>query len=448
MKTKPTDQLPPHSIEAEQGVLGCCLLNQEKLDVCLQFGMTRQWFYDLRHSAIFDALVATYNRAAPGDSIIIAQALKESGKLEAAGGLAYLSELPDKVPSAEIVTHYAQILRDYFIRRRLMFALADGQLKVRDERETADNLMASVESAIDQCRIGVAEAESMTSKEAVATVIDTLQERAEKAKESSGVTGVPTGFKQLNRMTAGWQAGELILVCARPAVGKSALLMNFARAAAVDSRVPTLVLTAEMSIEQMARRLVCEVASVDGKIVRNGDIYNIPSYAAEQRRLVTAAARVQKSPIFWKYVKGMAACEVGALIRSHVRKHGVGLVVIDYLQLLEPDHRTGTMTYDIGTVAESLKGFGVKNNVPIICAAQLNRECAKGNRRPQISDIGDSKQIEQAGEVIMLIHRDTEEDPTKAEVNLAKQREGETGVIPMGYVPAWCRFTEEAVVPA
>jgi replicative DNA helicase len=223
--------------------------------------------------------------------------------------------------------------------------------------------------------------------------------------------------------------------------------MNFARAAAVDSRVPTLVLTAEMSIEQMARRLVCEVASVDGKIVRNGDIYNIPSYASEQRRLVSSAARVQKSPIFWRYVKGMAACEVGALIRSHVRKHGVGLVVIDYLQLLEPDHRTGAMTYDIGTVAESLKGFGVKNNVPIICAAQLNRECAKGNRRPQISDIGDSKQIEQAGEVIMLIHRDTEEDPTKAEVNLAKQREGETGVIPMGYVPAWCRFTEEAVVP-
>lgn len=442
------DQLPPHSFESEQGVLGCCLIKQEKLDEALQAGVTRQWFYDSRHGDLYQVMVETYNRAIPGDLITTGAALKAADKLDTVGGLAYLSELMDSVPSAENISYYIDILRDYFIRRRLMHALADGQSKARNEQISAESLMASVETMVDECRIGSAEQESFTSKQAMGMVTDGLQERALKAKESGGVTGIPTGMKRLDRMTSGFQKGELSLVCARPSVGKSALLMNFVRSAAVDHSIPTLVLTAEMSIEQMARRLTCEVSSVDGSIVRNGDIFNVPSYTAEQRRFVSAAARISKSPIFWRYVKGMCSSELGALVRSHVRKHGIGLVVVDYLQLIQPDRFTGATTTDVGSVAEALKSIAVKNNLPVICAAQLNRECAKGGRRPALHDIGDSKQIEQAGELIMLLHRDTEEKPTYAEVNIAKQREGETGMIPMSYIPQFCRFTEEAVVPA
>ena len=441
--------LPPHSMEAEQGVLGCCLLEAQKVDDALQYGAAPEWFYDLRHRQLFTAMVAMVEEGVGIDMITVAQRMKGSGTLDEVGGLAYLSELMDKVPSVANLQWYLETLKDMFIRRRLAVAIANGASRVRNENFKAEEVLVEIEAAIDGCRIGQAEAESIGAKAAASMVVDTLQERAELAKaKGGGVTGVPTGFRTLDRMTAGFQRGELSLVAARPSVGKSALLGNFIRSAAVDHSVPTLVITAEMDVEQVTRRLACEMASVNGTIVRNGDIFNVPSYQAERRRLVSATARVAKAPIFFRYIKGLSIEETGAIIRSHVRKYGVGLVTVDYLQLLRPMHSTGSRAYDVGEVAESLKDFAVRNRVPIVAAAQLNRESDKGARAPGLHDLKDSGQLEQAGEMILLIHRDTVNSPTEAEVHLAKQREGEIGMIPMGYIPQFCRFTEQAVVPA
>ncbi len=441
--------LPPHSLEAEQGVIGCCLIDSQKVDEALQHGATPDWFYDLRHRQLFAAVVSMVEEGIGIDLITVSHRMKGLDTLEAVGGLAYLSQLMDAVPSAANLQWYLETLKDMFIRRRLSAALAEGSGRVRNENFKASDILIEVESAIDGCRIGNAEAESISAKVAASTVWDTVQERAALAKaKGGGVTGVPTGFRGLDRMTAGFQPGELSLVAARPGVGKSAILGNFVRAAALDNRIPTLVITAEMSVEQVTRRLACEMASVDGRIVRNGDIINVPSYSAEQRRFATAVAKLVKAPIYTRYVKGMSVEEIGAVIRSHVRKYGIGLVTVDYVQLIRPMHSTGSRAYDVGEVAEALKDFAVRNNVPVVAAAQLNRESEKGTRAPGLHDLKDSGQLEQAGEMILLIHRDLKESPTEALVDLAKQREGEIGMIPMGYIPQFCRFTEQAVVPA
>lgn len=441
--------LPPHSMEAEQGVLGCCLQDSQKVDDALQYAANPEWFYDLRHRQLFTAIVAMVEEGVGIDMITVGQRMKGSGTLDEVGGLSYLSELMDKVPSTANLPWYLETLKDMFIRRRLTSAIADGASRVRNENFKAQEILVGIEAAIDGCRIGNAEAESIGAKAAAGSVVDTLQERAALAKEKGGgVTGVPTGFRMLDRMTAGFQRGELSLVAARPGVGKSAILGNFIRSASVDNGIPSLVITAEMSVEQVTRRLACEMASVDGRIVRNGDIVNVPSYAGEQRRFVSAIAKISKAPIYTRYVKGMSVEEIGAVIRSHVRKYGVGFVTVDYVQLIRPMNSTGSRAYDVGEVAEALKDFAVRNNVPIVAAAQLNRESEKGTRTPGLHDLKDSGQLEQAGEMILLIHRDLKESPTEAIVDLAKQREGEIGMIPMGYIPQFCRFTEQAVVPA
>ena len=441
--------LPPHAFDAEQGVCGCCLLDALKVDECLQAGVAAEWFYDLRHRRLWDIMVGLMEEGSPIDMISVGEKANSSGLLTDVGGLAYLSELMDKVPSAANSAYYVSIVKDRFIRRRMLQAILDGQAKARNEQVDAEEALADLEVAVGECRIGSAKGESMGAKATMALVLDTLQERAALAKEKgNGLTGVPTGFRTLDRMTAGFQRGELSLVAARPSVGKSAFLSNVVRTACVEAGVPTLMLTAEMSEEQVGRRLLGDVASVDGRITRNGDIVNVPSYTGEQRRLISASARIAKSPLFIRYIKGISIEEVGAIIRSHVRKHGIGLVTVDYVQLIRPLHSTGSRAYDVGEVAEKLKDYAVSNNIPILAAAQLNRESDKGSRAPGLHDLKDSGQLEQAGEMILLIHRDTSNSPTEAEIHLAKQREGEIGVIPMGYIPQFCRFTEQAVVPA
>jgi len=441
--------LPPHSFDAEQGVCGCCLIDPLKVDECLQAGMAPEWFYDLRHRRLWEIMVKLMEDGCPIDMITVGEKANATGVLSDVGGLAYLSELMDKVPSAANSAYYVGIVKDRFIRRRMLQAILDGQTKARNEQVDAEDALADLEVAVGECRIGSAKGESMGAKATMALVLDTLQERAALAKEKgNSVTGVPTGFRTLDRMTAGFQRSELSLVAARPSVGKSAFLSNVIRAACVEAGEPTLVLTAEMSEEQVGRRLLCDVASVDGRITRNGDIVNVPSYTGEQRRLISASARIAKSPLFIRYIKGVPIEEIGAIIRSHVRKYGIGLVTVDYVQLIRPLHSTGSRAYDVGEVAERLKDYAVSNRIPILAAAQLNRESDRGDRAPGIHDLKDSGQLEQAGETILLIHRDTVNSPTEAEVHLAKQREGEIGMIPMGYIPQFCRFTEQAVVPA
>lgn len=433
--------LPPHSLEAEQATIGCYLLQAESIDASLQSGVQGEWFYDLRYRDLHTALAEMWNKGEVVDLVTVGNKLKQTGQLEEIGGLSHLAELMDAVPSAANLSYYTEILKDKFIRRRLNAALLDARQAIFTSEEGADAILAKTESVIDSCRVAGGTTESMTSKQVVREMVDELQERYAKSISNHGITGIATGFKRMDGKTCGLQAGELTIVCARPGVGKSVFLLNIAQSVGVEQDIPCLFLTAEMTPRALIQRIACNLANVDAINVRNASICATGNEPL-QRKFLSACSRVSKSKILWKDVRRQTVSQLGAIIRSHVRKHGIKAVFVDYLQLIKADSKGEKRTYDLGEVAEALKDFAVANNIPVIAACQLNRDNEKRGGRPKLSDIADSKQIEQAGELIILLYRD-DETPEKAEVIIAKQRSGPTGIMPMLFEGKYLRFSEE-----
>jgi replicative DNA helicase len=446
------DRLPPHSTEAEQGVLGCILLSpNECVGHCiLKFTGGPEVFYDLRHRAIYEVLVDMYDRKAAIDLITVQQILKDKQQLEAVGGLAYLASLPDAVPSAANLEYYLEIVREKFVLRQMIGTCTEVVSRAYEHQGEVDALLDEVERDILKISGDRVTTSSPTMKELVNRAIHHIEAYHQRQGQLGGLA---TGFIDLDKMTDGFHEGEMIVIAARPSMGKTSLAMNMAEHVAVGLRLPVGVFSLEMTAESLVMRMMSSLARVNSRAIRDG-------FLAERdfAKLTTAAGQLAKAPLFIDDSSGLSILQLRAKARRMHQQHGIKLFVIDYLQLLHSTaRRAENRQQEIADISNGVKALAKELKVPVIVLSQLNRELEKDkNRKPRLSDLRESGSIEQDADVVALLYKpssgDDEDGPSPdqeaAPVNLliAKQRNGPTGDVNLTFLKSCTRFESAAKI--
>jgi len=446
------DRLPPHSVEAEQGVLGCILLSpNDSLGRCIErFPGGSEVFYDLRHRSIYEAVVQMYDRKEAIDLITALQVLKDKQQLEAVGGLPYLASLPDAVPSAANLEYYLEIVREKHVLRRMIGTCTAVVSRAYDHQGEVDALLDEVERDILRISGDRVTSSAPTIKELVHRAIHHIEEYH---KRQGQLGGISTGFMDLDRMTDGWHEGEMIIIAARPSMGKTSLAMNMAEHVAVELRLPVAVFSLEMTAESLVMRMKSSLARVNSRNIRDG-------FLAERdfAKLTTAAGQLAKAPLFLDDASSLSILQLRAKARRLHQQHGIKLFVIDYLQLLHSTaRRAENRQQEIADISNGVKALAKELKVPIIVLSQLNRELEKDrNRKPRLSDLRESGSIEQDADVVALLYKpnsgDEEDGPSPDQqavpVNLliAKQRNGPTGDVNLTFLKSCTRFESAAKI--
>ena len=444
------DRLPPHSTEAEQGVLGCVLLSaHDSMGICiekLKAGSTA--FYDLRHREIYSHLSEMYDRKEAIDVITLQQRLKDRSQLEAVGGIEYLASLPDAVPSAANLEYYLGIVEEKHLLRRMIQTCTEVVGRVYENQGEVDALLDEVEREI--LRIGeerVSEV-SDTIKSLVAKAINTIEDLH---KHQGVLTGISTGFKDLDKMTSGLHAGEMVVIAARPSMGKTSLAMNIVEHVAVDQKLPVAVFSLEMTAASLVLRMLCSKARVNLRSVRDGFLAD-----RDFPKLTGAAGKISGAPLFIDDSSALSILQLRARARRLFQQHGIRLFVVDYLQLLNStSRRAENRQQEIADISSGIKALAKELKVPVVVLSQLNRELERDkNRKPRLSDLRESGAIEQDADLVGLLYKpssgDEDEPATEevdaAEVNLyiAKQRNGPTGDVRLTFLRPFTRFESAA----
>jgi len=446
------DRLPPHSIEAEQGVLGCVLLSpNECVGICIEkFKAGPEVFYDLRHRHIYELLVEMYDHKEAIDLLTVQQRLKDGNQLEAVGGLAYLSSLPDAVPSAANLTYYTDIVREKHLLRRMIQTCTGVVGRVYEHEGEVDALLDEVERDVLRISEERVETSTRTIKDLVKHAISTIEEFHQR---QGMLTGISTGFADLDKMTSGFHGGEMIVIAARPSMGKTSLAMNIAEHVAVDERLPVGVFSLEMTAESLVLRILCSRSRVNLRNIRDG-------FLAERDfpKLTGSAGKLAGAPLFIDDTPALSILQLRAKARRMVQQYGIKLFVIDYLQLLHStSRRAENRQQEIADISNGIKALAKELNVPVMVLSQLNRDLEKEKGRPpRLSDLRESGAIEQDADLVALLYKprsgDDEDAPSQEQdalpVNLliAKQRNGPTGDVSLTFLKAYTRFESAAKV--
>jgi replicative DNA helicase len=432
-------KIPPQNLEAESSVLGGILLENEAVNLVLEL-LRAEDFYRESHRKIFRAMIELSDRNEPVDLITLSEFLKGRGDLEAVGGTAYLASLADFVPTAANISFYARIVREKSILRSLISTATDIATRGYEEQGNVEEFLDAAEKVI----FDISEKKIKASFVAVGDMIkDTLKTVEKLYERKEMVTGVPTGYEDLDRLTAGLQPADLVIVAGRPSMGKTAFSLNIATNAAFTG-VGAAIFSLEMAKEQLVLRMLCSEARVNNSKVRSG-------YLAERDfpKLANAAGRLHEAPIYIDDTPAISVLELRAKARRLVRDRSkkVGLIVIDYLQLMRGMGNASNREQEISEISRSLKALAKELNVPVIAISQLNRRVEdRGDRRPMMSDLRESGAIEQDADVIMFIYRDEvynkNDDSLKgvAEVIVAKQRNGPTDTVKLTFLNEFTRF--------
>ncbi|MDB6065267.1 MAG: helicase [Pedosphaera sp.] len=447
------DRLPPHSPEAEQGVLGCVLLSpNDCVGECVErFKAGAEVFYDLRHQTIFETLVEMYDQRQAIDIITVQQQLKNKQRLEEVGGLAYLNSLPDAVPSAANLKYYVDIVLEKFILRKMIHTCTEVVGRVYEHEGDVDGLLDEVER--DILRISETRVEGKTDKikELVKKAISTIEDYHQR---QGMLTGVGTGFADLDKMTSGLHGGEMIVVAARPSMGKTSLAMNIAEHVAVEEKLPVGVFSLEMTSDSLVLRMLCSRSRVNLRNVREG-------FLAERDfpKLTGAAGKLASAPLFIDDSSGLSILQLRAKARRMSQQFGIKLFVIDYLQLLHSTaRRAENRQQEIADISNGIKSLAKELDVPVIVLSQLNRELEKDkDRKPRLSDLRESGAIEQDADVVALLYKPAreeedaggggeEQDAVPVNLLIAKQRNGPTGDVHLTFLKSYTRFESAAKV--
>ncbi len=446
------DRLPPHSPEAEQGVLGCILISpNDCVGECVEkFKEGAEVFYDLRHRTVFETLVEMYDERQAIDIITLQQRLKNKQRLDEVGGLAYLNSLPDTVPSAANLSYYLDIVLEKHVLRRLISTCTEVVGRVYGHEGQVDSLLDEVER--DILRISETRVEGKTDKikDLVKKAINTIEDFHQR---QGMLTGVATGFADLDKMTSGLHGGEMIVVAARPSMGKTSLAMNIAEHVAIEERLPVGVFSLEMTSESLVLRMLCSRSRVNLRNVREG-------FLAERDfpKLTGAAGKLAGAPLFIDDTSGLSILQLRAKARRMYQQYGIKLFVIDYLQLLHSSSRKAdNRQQEIADISNGVKSLAKELNVPVIVLSQLNRELEKDkDRKPRLSDLRESGAIEQDADLVCLLYKPSRGDDDEAAgeeteavpVNLliAKQRNGPTGDVHLTFLKQYTRFESAAKV--
>ncbi len=431
-------KVPPHDVEAEQAVIGSMLTDKEAIISAIEV-LKEEDFYREDNRTIYSAILNLYNRSEPVDIITLKSELSSMGKLEAVGGLEYLAELPDKVPTTANVDKYIKIVEEKSILRQLLRTANEIIQLGYDETQEVDTIMDQAEKKIFDTIQQRNQKGYVSIKE---ILVDTFTELEQLYNQKQHITGIPTGFIDLDNKTAGLHKSDLILVAARPAMGKSAFALNIATNAAVRANTPVVIFSLEMSKEQMTNRILCSEAMVDSNKVRTGKIDD-----DEWVKLAAASGQLSDAQIFIDDTPGISIMEIRAKCRKLKLEKDIGLVVIDYLQLVQGTGKRGaSREQEIAEISRSLKILAKEIQVPVIALSQLSRAPEqRPDHRPMLADLRESGSIEQDADIVMFLYRDdyyneNSEKKDIAEVIIAKHRAGSTGTVELLWFGNYTKF--------
>ena len=436
-------RVPPQNIEVEQAILSAILIQNNTLPEVLEL-LSEKDFYREAHRKIFAAMVNLFERSEPTDLITLTNVLKEQGQLESIGGASYLAELVDTVPMATNASHYAKIIREKATLRALIERTTSITSRCFEDRGNVEELLDFAERSI----FDISENKIRPAFHALADILTDTYKAVEDAYENKVlVTGVPTGFSSLDQKTSGLQSGDLVIIAGRPSMGKTALALNIAQNASVQTGMPVGIFSLEMSKEQLSLRMLSSEARIDSSRMRGGYLSE-----SDLARINRAAGALYDLPLYIDDSPAISALEIRAKARRMMMEKGLGLIIVDYLQLMRGRASAERRDLEISEISRSLKALAKEINVPVVALSQLNRKVEdRSNKRPVLSDLRESGAIEQDADVIMFIYRDEvynkkEGEPDKtAEINVAKQRNGPTGTVKLAFLEYCTRFEDLAM---
>ncbi len=440
-------KIPPHSREFEEAVLGALMLEKDAITEVIEI-LHPDTFYDERNSKIYDAIKTLFSKSEPIDILTVSQQLRSQGDLEIVGGNAYLVSLTNRVSSSANIVYHSRILVELSIKRELIKLAGEVQRDAYEDTTDVFSLLDSVEQKIFEV------SEKNIRKNYVginALMIKAISELEAARKRQNAVTGVPSGFMALDRITSGWQRSDLIILAARPGMGKTAFVISAMRNAAVDFKLGVAIFSLEMSSVQLVNRLISAEAEVESEALRKGRLND-----HEWERIVKATASLSSAPIFIDDTPALSVLELRAKARRLKAQHHIELIIVDYLQLMTSDvgRASGNREQEIAFISRSLKQLAKELNVPIIALSQLSRavETRGGVKRPQLSDLRESGSIEQDADIVLFLYRpeyyglteDDEGNPTKglAELIVAKHRNGALDTVKLNYISRFTKFED------
>ena len=439
------DRQPPFNLDAEMGVLGCMMLSPDAIDDIVLM-LRPDDFYDDAHRKLFGHMLAMHNEGRKIDSTLLVEKLKTAGDLERIGGVPYLARISNAVPNAAHAIYYATIVREKATYRALIDASTEILREAYEENHEAKQLLGQAEQKIFGILDSRGTSNIVTVQDALPPAMDRIE--AEIRGEDTEI-GVETGFADLDEILSGLHAEDLVILAARPSMGKTAFAMNIAANILRNLLLPVLFISLEMSIKEMMGRLIYSESRVDKKRVANGTVS-----PDERQRLVQAAAAINKFPLSFDDSPSRTVSEIAAAARRIKRREGrLGLIVIDYLQLIEPDNQKDPRQEQVAKIARRLKGVARELEVPILCLAQLNRQAEDSKDHvPRLSHLRESGAIEQDADVVMFVHREeyylrgeaAAEVAGQAEIIIAKQRNGPVGNVDLVWRKEFTRFENKS----
>jgi len=434
------DKLPPQNLEAEQSILGAILIDNEALPKVLEI-LDPGDFYRLSHKKIFNAMTDLFDKNEPIDLITLTDQLKRKDDLDAIGGLSYLSSLVDMTPTSANIRYHSKIVREKALLRGLIQSAQEISTKVYEDSLDAEDLVDYAEKAIFNISDKKIKASFITLKDVIKDSFEMIERLYDK---KDTITGVPSGFSDLDDLTTGFQKGDLIIIGGRPSMGKTAFALNVAQYVGLEVREPVAIFSLEMAKEQLAFRMLCAEALVNSNSIRKGFIKK-----EDWHKLTSAASNLTGAPIFIDDSSGVTVLELRAKARRLKMEHGLSLIIVDYLQLMRGKGSFERREQEISDISRSLKGLAKELSVPVIAVSQLNRSVEQ--RRPPtpiLADLRESGAIEQDADVILFLYRDEiynkEAKKGLAEIIIAKQRNGPTGNVHLSFLSNCTRFMNMA----
>jgi replicative DNA helicase len=436
------ERLPPQSRDAERCVLGSLLRENAVIADVVQIIRQENFYFDA-HQKIFQAIIDIYDAGHPVDLIILADKLKQQGFIDDVGGYGYLGDLWECAPTAANAEYYARIVRDKGIVRNLIHASTEILRDAYDQIQSADDLLAKAEREI----LNIAEKGVTGTTSTLQQALNEAYARMDARKKGghSDVSGVPSGYVDLDHLTAGFQNSELVILAARPSVGKTAMALNFVRNIVVNDRIPVFFVSLEQARIELAERLLVSVARVDSHKLRKGTLNS-----DEMQRILDAGGMLHKARLFIDDTPSQNMLRIAANARRLKLRENIRLVVIDYLQLIEPENRRDPRQEQVSQISRRLKFLARELEIPVMALAQVNRTSEdRQDHRPRLSDLRESGAIEQDADTVLMLHRpgkaDGGIDDNLIEVLVAKQRNGPTGDITLTYLKQFMRYENHAI---
>jgi replicative DNA helicase len=449
-KQKTSVKLPPHAAQAEMGLLGCLLMSPVSIDKVVDI-LQAQDFYHPEHVPIFEAMLDLTNQNKPCDALIVADYLKSKKQLKNVGGEAYLFKLADGIASAGNIVHYANIIREQALKRRCIDVSHEMMKLANNEAsQSADDILEQIENKIFSLRSGTA---AMDGPVNINQCLAIASEKIDALSQStSTITGLETGFTQLNQLTSGLQDGDLVIVAGRPSMGKTVFGVNLAEHAALSQKKPVIIFSLEMPTESITMRMLSSLGRINQHRIRTGKLND-----NEWPKLTSAISMLSNAPLFIDDTPALTPLELRAKARRIMRQHGpLGLIVVDYLQLMRIAETKENRTTEISEISRHLKTLAKEMKCPVVACSQLNRSLEqRQDKRPMMSDLRESGAIEQDADIIAFIYRDevyNDNTPDKglAEIIIGKHRNGPIGKIKLTFLGEFTRFdnyASETLVP-